>query len=80
MLKFSLFCILRGVGCVLVTEVSGKHTASTFKGPVVKKSSWAARLLKVGLIGCAETSVTKHQLRPRNVPEKRRLQLPAAEA
>jgi hypothetical protein len=34
----------------------------------------------VGLIGCTETSVTKYQRRPRNVPEERRLQLPAAEA
>lgn len=71
--------MLRGVDWVLFAEVGGKHTSSAFKGQVVKKS-WAARLLKVEVIGCTETSVTKYQLRPRNVPEERRLQLPAAEA
>ena len=72
--------MLRGVGWVLDTGVSGKHSGSTFKGPGFKKSFWAARRLKVGLIGCTKTSVTKYQLGTRNVPEKRRFQLPAARA
>lgn len=69
--------MLCGLGWALDTGVSGKHSGSTFKGPAVKKSFWAARLLKVRLIGCTETSVTKYQLGTRNVTEKRQFQLPA---
>jgi hypothetical protein len=36
------------------------------------KKNWTVWLLKVGLVGCPETSVTNYQPTPRNIPENRK--------
>jgi hypothetical protein len=42
---------------------------------MVAGRAWAACPLKMGLMGCCETSVNIYQPTPRNIPGKRRLQL-----
>jgi hypothetical protein len=56
----------------LVTEVSGQRIGPVFKGQAVGLYlSWIAWPLKMGPIGCPETSVTNYQSDLRNIPEER---------
>jgi len=47
----------------MVIAVAGQPIGPTFKG----------QTLKVGPIGCPETSVTKYQSKPSNIPEQRQI-------
>jgi hypothetical protein len=54
------------------TDVSGQTIGPIFKGQM---SSWTPRPLKVGPIGCPETSITNYQPTPCNISEEQTSQL-----
>ena len=59
--------MLRSVGPLLVTDVSGNPSSPTFKSQSVS----LRRPLKMRPIRCPETSVWNYQPRVRNIPEER---------
>ena len=65
-----VFQVVKQRGLV-ATDVSGQPIRPIFKG----QSVHTARPLKMGRVGYTETSVTKYQFTPRNIPEERRSHL-----
>jgi hypothetical protein len=70
--------ILRSVEWQFCTEVSGQPIGPIFTGQDFQKESlscWISWPLKMGPIGCPETSVQNYQSTLRNIPEERRSQI-----
>ena len=68
--------MLRSTDWRLVKDVSAQPMGPKFKGQAVEESfPWTAGPLKMGLTGCAETSVPNRQSMLRNIPEEHRSNL-----
>ena len=64
--------MLISVGWQLITDVSPQPIGHFFKGQIVQDGSWTTWPLKVGPIGCPETSVINCQPTLSNIPEDRK--------